>query len=269
LILDVRVGPNNIDDAALLVDAMPDLAERTDIEELYTDGGYGSDDADTTLNAYGVVQIQTGLRGNAPDPNMLSLSDFVIEQDDQGVPTHLTCPQGQRVAVERGRSTGFVARFDPGICADCPLQRQGRCRAAPQKRNPRFALHFTQAEVFRAKRRQHHRDYRRTPGNLRAAVEATVRSVKHPFRQGKLPVRGLFRVTCMVIASAAMVNVRRIHQYWTWLMQSGRFAHIFRAGKPSSRPSTPASALCTNTRRLHWSPLRRRRCRPHITCFSC
>ena len=269
LILDVRVGPNNIDDAALLVDAMPDLAERTDIEELYTDGGYGSDDADTTLNAHGVIQIQTGLRGNAPDPDKLSLSDFVIEQDDQGVPTHLTCPQGQRVAVERGRSTGFVARFDPGICADCPLQRQGRCRAAPQKRNPRFALHFTQAEVFRAKRRQHHRDYRRTPGNLRAAVEATVRSVKHPFRQGKLPVRGLFRVTCMVIASAAMVNVRRIHQYWTWLMQSGRFAHIFRAGKPSSRPSTPASALCTNTRRLHWSPLRRRRCRPHITCFSC
>ena len=269
LILDVRVAPNNLDDAALLVAAVPDLAERTEVEELYTDGGYGSDDADTTLNAYGVTQIQTGLRGNAPDPNMLSLSDFVIEQDDQGVPTHLTCPQGQRVAVERGRSTGFVARFAPSICADCPLHRQGRCRAEPQKRNPRFALNFTQAEVSRAKRRQRYRDYRRTPGNLRAAVEATVRSVKHPFRQGKLPVRGLFRVTCMLIASAAMVNVRRIHRFWTLLMQSHRFWRILLVPTPLSGPITPVAAQRTRHRRGPWPRLRRHLCHSQITCFSC
>ena len=269
LILDVQVAPNNTDDADLLVDAMPGLAARTEVEELYTDGAYGSDDADTMLNAHGVTQIQTGLRGNAPDPDKLSLSDFEIEQDDQGVPTHVTCPQGQRVAVERGRSTGFVARFEPSICADCPLHLHGRCRAEPQKRNPRFALNFTQAEVFRAKRRQQYLDYRRTPGNLRAAVEATVRSVKHPFRQGKVPVRGLFRVTCMVIASAAMVNVRRIHRYWTSLMQSHRFSRIPAARTPFFGPNTPASAHCTHTRRLHSSLLRRHRCRPRITCFSC
>lgn len=269
LIVDVQVGPNNIDDAAFLVDAMPDLVERTEVEELYTDGAYGSDDADTLLNACGIIQIQTGLRGNAPHPDKLSLSDFEIEQDDQGVPTHLTCPQGQRVAVERGRSTGFVARFEPSICADCPLQRHGRCCAIPQKRDPRLALHFTQAEVFRAKRRQRHRDYRRTPGNLRAAVEATVRSVKHPFRQGKVPVRGLFRVTCMLIASAAMVNVRRIHRYWTWLTQPHPFAHVIPVRTHSSGPKTPASALCAHIRRMSWPIFRRHRCQPQITCFSC
>jgi len=48
--------------------------------------------------------------------------------------------------------------------------------------------------------------------NLRSAVEATVRSVKHPFR-GKLPVRGKFRMASMMLASALMVNVRRIHAY--------------------------------------------------------
>jgi hypothetical protein len=37
-----------------------------------------------------------------------------------------------------------------------------------------------------------------------------VRSVKHPFRAGKLPVRGKFRVACMLLRSAAMTNVRRI-----------------------------------------------------------
>jgi len=49
--------------------------------------------------------------------------------------------------------------------------------------------------------------------NLRAAVEATVRQIKHPFPASKLPVRGKFRVTCMVIGSAMTTNVRRIQRY--------------------------------------------------------
>jgi hypothetical protein len=49
--------------------------------------------------------------------------------------------------------------------------------------------------------------------NLRAAVEATVRQVKHPFPASKLPVRGLFRMGCMIIGSALMSNVRRIQRY--------------------------------------------------------
>ncbi|NOZ51331.1 MAG: hypothetical protein GXP37_15005 [Chloroflexi bacterium] len=53
---------------------------------------------------------------------------------------------------------------------------------------------------------------RQAAQNLRAAVEATVRSVKHPFR-GKLPVRGKFRMASMMLASALMANMRRIHAY--------------------------------------------------------
>ncbi|MDO9546165.1 MAG: hypothetical protein Q7J07_05390, partial [Pelolinea sp.] len=49
--------------------------------------------------------------------------------------------------------------------------------------------------------------------NLRAAVEATVRQVKHPFPASKLPVRGRFRVSCMLIGSAMITNVRRIQRY--------------------------------------------------------
>jgi hypothetical protein len=44
-------------------------------------------------------------------------------------------------------------------------------------------------------------------------VEATVRQVKHPFPASKLPVRGQFRVTCMVIGSAVMSNIKRIQRY--------------------------------------------------------
>jgi hypothetical protein len=69
--------------------------------------------------------------------------------------------------------------------------------------------------VRAAKRRVHYLAHQDHSHNLRSAVEATVRSVKHPFPAGKLLVRGLFRVTCMAIASAATANVRRIQRYLT------------------------------------------------------
>lgn len=47
----------------------------------------------------------------------------------------------------------------------------------------------------------------------RAAAESTVRSVKHPFRNGKMPVRAKPRVSMVIIGSALMTNVRRIHRY--------------------------------------------------------
>jgi predicted RNase H-like nuclease (RuvC/YqgF family) len=64
-----------------------------------------------------------------------------------------------------------------------------------------------------AQRRRRSREYQKEGRNLRAAVESTVCSVKHSFPSGKLPVRRLFRVTCMVIGSAALVNLKRIHRY--------------------------------------------------------
>ena len=266
LILKVQVAPNNTDDAALLVEAMPNLVERTEVDKLYTDGGFGSDDADRVLNQHQVVQIQSALRGNAPDPNKFSLADYEIEQDAEGKPTHFTCPQGQRIEVEPGRTTGFLVRFDLDICAGCPLQ--ATCRAQPQKRDPRYTISFTQEEVFRAQRRRRHRDFLDSPGNPRAAVEASVRSVKHPFRNGKVPVRGIFRVTCMIVASAAMCNVRRIQRY---LAQKGPFRHFCSRISPCRllpRLLSPSDWRSMASRRFHRRIYQRHLCRTRISCFS-
>jgi len=45
LVTKVQTKPNNVDDADLLIAALPNLAQRTDLKQLYTDGGYGSPDA--------------------------------------------------------------------------------------------------------------------------------------------------------------------------------------------------------------------------------
>ena len=208
LITKVQVASNNVDDANLLAEAAPDLKDRTDIHTLYVDGAYGSLVTDEVLNEKQIEMIQTGIRGKAPAKDKLSLSEFEFAVTEEGKPLSVICPNGQDVLVEPGRTTGYFARFNPQICTACRLR--DCCRAKPGKRDPDFKLRFIQKEVNRARRRRRSEKAHQPGKNPRAAVEAVMRSVKHPFRSGKLPVRGLFRVTCMVIASAAMSNLRCI-----------------------------------------------------------
>jgi len=98
-------------------------------------------------------------------------------------------------------------------------------------------LTFTTHEVRTAKRRKNYRAHQDHSHNLRSAVEATMRSVKHPFPAGKLPVRGQFRVTCMAIASAATTNVRRIQCYLTAKMKQAE------AAKSLPSEAVPAAVL--------------------------
>jgi hypothetical protein len=240
LITKVQVEPNNVDDDKMLADALPELKERTDIKKIYLDGGYGGEASDPVLEDLSVEIIQTAIRGAKGDEKKLHLSEFDVQQDEKGNPTTITCPQGQTVEVKLARKTGWQGRFDPEICDACPFQQEGRCKAKPQKRDPQYMLSFTQKELRAAKRRKNHLAYKEEDGNLRAASEATMRSAKHPFPAGKLPVRGIFRVTSMMIASVLHVNMRRIWKYETdislfnfisWLfsqkLASLRFASVF------------------------------------------
>jgi hypothetical protein len=192
---------------------VPDLKERTGLQTLYADGAYGSPAADEELNKNQIELLQTGIRGGAPAADKLSLSQFDFTTSEKGKPLSITCPNGQAVQVEPGRTTGYIAHFDPQICQTCPFALQNRCRATPGKRDLSFKLSFTQQEVNWAKRRKRFESTRHTGKNPRAAIEAVARSVKHPFPAGQLPVRGLFRMTCMVVASAAMSNIRSILRF--------------------------------------------------------
>jgi hypothetical protein len=211
LITKVQVAPNTTDDSTLLAEALPDLKARTELEEMHTDGAYGSAENDVLLAEQQVTLHQTAIRGRKRREDKLYLDDFDIQTDEKGRPLTLTCPQGKQTAVmlsKRGKS--WRAAFGAEVCGGCPLQEQ--CPSKPQKSGD-FVLRFTDKDLRLAQRRQRMRRATKEERNLRAAVEATVRSVKHPFPAGKLPVRGLLRTACLVIGSAAVVNVRRLHRY--------------------------------------------------------
>jgi len=211
LVTKVQVAPNNMDDSQLLAEALPNLGERMDLDTLYTDGGYGSSENDQSLADQQVEHLQTAIRGRTPNPEKLHLADFDIQFGEDDHPAQLTCPGEQTVPVDPSRhGAAFVAHFDPERCAACPFA--DKCPASPLKNDPRPRLRFTQAEARKAQRRRISRERKQESGNLRAAVEATVRSVKHRYPHAQVPVRGRFRVACLMTGSAALINVRRIQR---------------------------------------------------------
>lgn len=227
LIVKVQTEPNTTDDALMLDDVIPNLVERTDVDEIHTDGGYNSPKVDQTLHANRIEQFQTAIRGNKSSDDRLSVSEFVFTRDEEGQPQLVLCPQGQEVEIKPARKEGrFTALFDPEICQTCPLF--AKCPTQPLRRKPKRVLRVTQQQVNIAHRHANRRQAKTSGRNLRSAVEATVRSLKHPFGNGKLPVRGKRRVSMMMIASAAMTNVRRI---WRYQMVENALKNSLIAGK--------------------------------------
>jgi hypothetical protein len=214
LITCVQVGPNLTDDEQMAVEALPGLKARTDLETLWTDGGYTGPTAESTFREHQVEHVPTSIRGCHVSSTKLGLSAFEWELDEEGNPRAVRCPGGQVVTVRAGFSPGrFIADFDATVCEQCSWANQ--CRAEPRKLRPARALYVTARQAQVARLRQRSLETRKPGGNWRAAIESTVRSVTHPFggQAGKLPVRGQPRVTQAIFSSAFMVNLRRIWRY--------------------------------------------------------
>ena len=213
LIVKVQTEPNNTDDEAMLKRALPELTARTDVNEIHTDGGYNGPEIDQELQKQKVALTQSSIRGRTPAKDRLGLEDFHWEMNaESNEPEVVTCPYQQRVVITAGRKPGrYRAAFDAEICAGCPFRAQ--CPGEYLTSRPEHVIRFSQQDVNVALRRQRSRDERVADHHLRPAVEATMREIKHPFGNGKVPVRGKPRVSMLMLASAMMCNVRRIHRY--------------------------------------------------------
>jgi len=251
LIVKVQTAANTTDDGALLAEAVPALAARTDLDELHTDGGYNGQAAEAATAEHGVRHIQTAIRGGQPTGTQIPLAEFGITPADTGTPQTLTCPQGQTAPVSPGR-TRLKATFDINRCRDCLLFGH-RCPVDPGKHQQRAVLRFSQRQIDVARRRQRCAVERAGDQHLRPAIEATMRSVKHPFPNGKLPVRGRIRMSMMLVGSSAMTNVRRIHRYLTGKRRSAAEKQAANAWANSNSPHLRriCAAFLTPIRRLY------------------
>jgi hypothetical protein len=211
LIAKVQTAPNNTNDDDLLIGALPSLKERLGVSEVHTDGAYNSDESYRAAQEGGISHVQTALRGHSASAH-LGLERFEMARTEEDKPVQVTCPHGQTAAVEPGKADQrYLAHFDAAQCSACPLL--DRCPTRELKRTPQRTLHFDHHDAEIARRRQRIAQDRQAGRNLRVVIESTIASLKCPFNFGQLPVRGLFRVSSVMIGAAAMANVRRIHRY--------------------------------------------------------
>jgi hypothetical protein len=214
LITSVHVEANTTDDQKLLADDLEGLCERTELEELITDGGYLGETAAEALAGKSVELKTSAIKGKPRGGDTIGFEEFTVERDDERAVTGLTCPQGQAAEVRSGKKPGcYSAGFDAEVCEQCPFA--DRCPARPLKKRPVRVLRFTDTTIRVAQQRRAFAESGTETTNRRASIESTVRSVIHPFggHLCKMPVRGKSRVTTMTVLSAAMVNVRRIARY--------------------------------------------------------
>jgi hypothetical protein len=267
LITKVQVAPNHVEDSDLMIAALPDLKQRTDLEILHTDGGYSSPGADPVLQKNEVELVPTAIKGRHPDQDKFGLAAYTFQVDEKGMPIQMACPQEQLAPIHWGNKKGaLVADFEALVCETCPFHKSGQCRAKPGKCDTRYHLDFNLHEVQVARRRRAKDQQKQSGKNLRVAVEATMRTIKHPFPAGKLPVRGLFRVTSLIVESALMVNVRSILRY-----EKAKFKKDPSQIAPRERETGPLDQPFGSFLGLHWLRMKafvQLFDRP-LSCFSC
>jgi len=246
LITDVQVEPNQTDDATLMEQALDDQAAREiEVERVTTDGGYTGPQGEAACDKHDVELRATRMRGGRSAADKWGWEEYTWEVDDEGTPSRVTCPQGCKAALLRGRAEGrFIARFDPECCADCPFFND-LCRVQDRKQvGPTLYVQARTIEVAQQRQSLHPEDT-----SIRVLAESTVRSLKRAFPNNKLPVRGLIRSRMMIYPAAVMVNLRRLHRYFTQMAQDTSqevYSFLF----------SVRNAVCCHLNRIHRRLLR-------------
>lgn len=211
LITSVQTASNNTDDSQLLSQSLAEQAQRGhQVEKATVDGGYTGPTAKAACEAHGTELHPSRVRGGKSRGDKWGWDNYSWQLNAENVPEQVSCPRGQVAILEPARKEGrWLARFEQDVCATCPFF-QKECRVEPRQRSGP-TLSMTTRSIQVALLRQRVTD---ANNGIRAAVEATVRSVKHPFAGGKLPVRGLIRSQMVVLGSALLVNVHRLTHYY-------------------------------------------------------
>ncbi|MGB9774823.1 MAG: transposase [Bacteroidota bacterium] len=204
LITDIAVVTNNTSDEKILTERLPEIKRKTSLNELVVDASYSGAAVEKLCEEEKVTLYHTGIKGSPLSVDRLSLKDFQFKGTQISF-----CPNGVRPTDQRTHpeTCRHVVRFDKERCSTCPLA--PRCPV--QERRHFYSLYFTEQQMRVAqKRQQFDSDLYRSKQRLRPAVEGTISQFKWRTRNGKLRVRGLRRVSHMVVLMAIAINFRRI-----------------------------------------------------------
>jgi hypothetical protein len=204
---DISVYPNTAADDVILAERIPEIKERTGVEEMVVDGGYSGEKSEVACSQEGVNLIPTEVKGRKLPSDAISLAEFHLEGHVMVSCPGGHCPLEQVYKPEKGH---HIVHFAKEECSAC--SRRETCLV---RRGQRFSsLIYNDRQVVLSRRRQQlGEDAYRIKCLLRPAVEGTISQFKRLMHKGKLRVRGLGRVRNNIILMAIGVNFGRLWAY--------------------------------------------------------
>ena len=203
LITDIAVNPNNIDDSVILYDRIDTIKEKTpELNEMHTDGGFGSEDNDKKFEALKITQITTAVRGRESE------IEKKIGQTGQSPDVYtVECPH--QTAVSTPTKQRYKVRFDLNICKECPLKE--KCQIFKNKGR----YYFNHEDYLLGKRNSNIKNIPKERRKIRPNVEALMKEFKTRTRNGKTKVRGLFKTSLFAFNAGIAINFGRMYRYIT------------------------------------------------------
>jgi len=205
IITDVSIDKNNVDDSTILNNRLDDLKENTPyINELHTDGGYGSTDNDKKMNELDINHIQTAVRGRKSNIKIIIEQN---EDNDNENQYNVKCPHQEVISTPTKKRNKAV--FDKNKCASCKLSND--CNIY-KKQNGVYYFSIEDFEIN--KRIRNIETIPKERRQIRNNVEATMHEFKcKTNHKGKLKVRGLFKTMIFAFTTAIAINFGRSFRY--------------------------------------------------------
>jgi len=201
LVTDIAVNPNNMDDSQILNQRADKMKGKTpELEEMHTDGGYGSQANDVKFEELGITQVTTAVRGRES-----GIEKKIVQISQSPDVYTVECP-GQKVE-SRPTKQRHKARFDLNLCSGCPLKEV--CSIFKNKGR----YYFKHEDYLLNKRQNNLMKIPKERRKLRPNVEALMKEFKTRTPGGKAKVRGLFKITLFAFHTGIAINFGRIYRY--------------------------------------------------------
>jgi hypothetical protein len=200
LLTDIAVNKNNVDDSRIIEARVDKIVEKTpDLDELHTDGGYGSEAVDKKMEEHGIALVTTAVRGRES-----KVEKTITRSAENEREYTVECPRQEVKSAPTAKKNRAV--FDTGTCAVCPLSNE----CAIFKNNGRY--YFTEEDHLRNRRNGNINKIPEERRKIRPNVEATIKEFKNKTQAGKLKVRGQFKASLFAFAMGISINFGRIYR---------------------------------------------------------
>ena len=201
LINDVAIAPCNKDDSTIRNERIGPIKKKTpDLQEIHTDGGYGSEAIDQTMEQEKILHVTTAVKGRE---SQVQKTIEKLREDSGNYKVSCSFQTVESTPTKKKNK----AVFDIQICNNCKLKDQ----CGIYKQNGRF--YFTHEDYLKNQRNRNIDKIPPERRKIRPNVEATIREFTIKAPGDKLKVRGMFKASLFAFAVAIGINFGRIYRY--------------------------------------------------------